>query len=79
MIFDVSVHVQCNMAMIFDVSVHVGMHKILFQRATGGKIADTSESDPRMHTGTARTHTGTPCMRTGREAGNFSYGESPYA
>ena len=48
MIFDVSVHVQCNMAMIFDVSVRAGMHKILFQRATGGKIADTSESDPRM-------------------------------
>ncbi len=72
MIFDVSVHVQCNMAMIFDVSVRVGMHKILFQRATGGKIADTSESDPRMHMGTPR-------MRTGREAGNFAYGESPYA
>ncbi len=59
MIFDVSVHVQCNMAMIFDVSVHARMHKILFQRATGGKIADTSESDPRMHTGT-------PCMRSPR-------------
>ena len=72
MIFDVSVHVQCNMAMIFDVSVRAGMHKILFQRATGGKIADTSESDPRMHTGTPR-------MRTGREAGNFAYGESPFA
>ena len=72
MIFDVSVHVQCNMAMIFDVSVRAGMHKILFQRATGGKIADTSESDPRMHTGT-------PGMRTGREAGNFAYGESPFA
>ena len=65
MIFDVSVHVQCNMAMIFDVSVRAGMHKILFQCATGGKIADTSESDPRM--------------LTGREAGNFAYGESPFA
>ena len=72
MIFDVSVHVQCNMAMIFDVSVRAGMHKILFQRATGGKIADTSESDPRMHTGTPR-------MRTGRKAVNFAYGESPFA
>ena len=72
MIFDVSVHVQCNMAMIFDVSVRAGMHKILFQHATGGKIADTSESDPRMHTGTPR-------MRMGRNAGNFAYGESPFA
>ncbi len=47
MIFDVSVHVQCNTAMIFYVSVRARMHKILFQRVTGGKIADTSESDPR--------------------------------
>jgi hypothetical protein len=66
MIFDVSVHVQYNTAMIFDVCVCVRMHKILFQRSTGGKIADTSESDPRMHMGTPR-------MRTGREAGNFAY------
>ncbi len=72
MIFYVSVHVQCNMVMIFDVSVRARMHKILFQRATGGKIAETSESDPRMQTGT-------PHMRTGREAGNFTYGESPFA
>ncbi len=72
MIFDVSVHVQCNMAMIFYVSVRARMHKILFQRATGGKITDTSESDPRMHTGTPR-------MRTGRKARNFAYGESPFA
>ena len=72
MIFDVSVHVQCNMAMIFDVSVRARMHKILFQPATGGNIADTSESDPRMHTGTPR-------MRTGRKAGNFAYGESLFA
>ena len=58
--------------MIFDVSVRARMLKILFQRATGGKIADTSESDPRMHTGTPR-------MRTGREARNFAYGESLFA
>jgi hypothetical protein len=38
MIFDVSVHVQCNTAMIFDVSVRACMHKILFQHATGGMI-----------------------------------------
>ncbi len=60
MIFDVSVHVQCNMAMIFGVSVRAGMHKILFQRATGGKIADTSESDPCMHRGLP------VCVRGGR-------------
>jgi hypothetical protein len=72
MIFDVSVHVQCNTAMIFDVSVRACVHKILFQHATGGKIADTSESDPHMHMGT-------PSMRTGRGAGNFAYGESLFA
>jgi hypothetical protein len=37
-----------------------------------GKIADTSQTDPGMHTGTPR-------MRTGRKAGNFAYGESPFA
>jgi hypothetical protein len=58
--------------MVFDVSVHACMHKILLQCVTGGKNADTSESDPRMHTGTPR-------MRTGREAGNFAYGESLFA
>jgi hypothetical protein len=58
--------------MVFNVSGRVCVHKILLQGVTGGKIADTSESDPRMHTGTPR-------MRTGREAGNFTYGESPFA
>jgi hypothetical protein len=58
--------------MIFDMSVRVCVHKILLQRVTGGKIADTSQTDP-------RTHTGTPRMNTGREARNFAYGESPFA
>jgi hypothetical protein len=40
--------------------------------ATQGKIADPSETDPHMHTGTRR-------MRTGRKAGNFAYGKSPFA
>jgi hypothetical protein len=57
--------------MVVDVSVQACVHKILLQRVTGEKIADSSESDPRMHTGTPR-------MRTGREAGNFAYGESPF-
>ncbi len=65
--------------MVFDVSVRACMHKILLQRVTGKKNADSSESDPRMHTGTPRMHTGTPRMRTGREARNFAYGESPFA
>jgi hypothetical protein len=37
-----------------------------------GKIADTSQTDPGKHKGT-------PHMRTGRKAGNFAYGESPFA
>ena len=72
MVFDVSAHVQCNTAMNFDVSVCARMHKILLQHTTGGKIADTSQTDP-------HTHTGTPHMHTGRKAGNFAYGESPFA
>ena len=72
MIFDVSAYVQCNMAMIFDVSVCACVHQILLQRVTGGKIADTSQTDPRTHMGTLR-------MRTGRKAGNFAFGESPFA
>ncbi len=37
-----------------------------------GKIADTSQTDPGKHTETPRMH-------TGRKAGNFAYGESPFA
>ena len=40
------------------------VHKILLQCTTGGKIADTSQTDPRKHTGTLR-------MRTGRKAGSI--------
>ena len=58
--------------MIFDVSVRACMHKIPVQWVTGGKIADTSQTDPRMHMGTPRVH-------TGRKAEKFAYGESPYA
>jgi hypothetical protein len=39
---------------------------------TQGEIADPSETDPHMHTGTPR-------MRMGRKAGNFAYGEFPFA
>jgi hypothetical protein len=63
---------KSDTAMVFDVSVRACVHKILLQRVTGGKVPDTSESNPRMHMGTPR-------MRTGREAGNFAYGESPFA
>ena len=61
-----------GMVMIFDVSVRTCVHKILLQRVTGRKIADISQTDPRMHTRTPR-------MRMGRKAGNFAYGESPFA
>ena len=41
----------------------VFLDKFLVQCVTGGKIADTSETDPRTHTGTKQ----------------FTYGESLYA
>jgi hypothetical protein len=49
--------------MIFDVSVRT-MHKILLQRATGGKIADTSQTPVCVrggrleisHMGSTRSH-----------------------
>ena len=58
--------------MIFDVTVRACVHKILLQRMTGRKIADISQTDPCTHTGTLR-------MRTGRKAGHFAYGKSPFA
>ena len=46
--------------------------RVLVQRVTQGKIAGTSDSGPRTHTGT--THM---CM--GMKAQKFAYGDSPYA
>ena len=70
-----------------DPCMHTGGERVYMQRkvvqnfANGdphmrneivyGKIADTSQTDP-------GTHTRTPHMRTGRKAGNFAYGESPF-
>ncbi len=65
-------HPNKYLQMIFDVSVRPCVHKILLQRVTGRKIADLSETDPRMHTGT-------PCMHMGRKVRNFAYWESLFA